>query len=434
MAQDGSLNRSRSSSSDNSSHSEFLPVLSSLPYQALREAFYKDGFHDGEDSPWPIASLDRGSSRGYALLMPPAADTLGGLSPEDKAAFVDMARRQAREMSDLDADALDALAALWLRTADATGGASATVDELLAMRGVAGKQKANGELRGYRPDQRLEMMRALARLQSIWLNMAEVEIYEVPEGRKRPQAVKRSLQSRPFIITDRLGRQLPDGSFRIDRFRFRPGDVFAAFLSGPGRQTALLSAKALKYDPYRQFIEKRLTRYLSWQWRAKAAMGGLAASYKVRTLFEAVGMELETRWAARQRERLEKALDTLEADGVIAEWQYERWHQASATGRGWANEWFGTTVVIAPPQQIEEQYFCLDKPRHWDRQGKASEGSSSSQPAALGERLRLKRKQKGLSQLQLSEHLGINRAHLSKVEKGLVPSESLRSRIEKWLG
>jgi hypothetical protein len=38
----------------------------------------------------------------------------------------------------------------------------------------------------------------------------------------------------------------------VERFIFRPGKVFAHFLFGPGRQTALLSAKALHYDPYRQ--------------------------------------------------------------------------------------------------------------------------------------------------------------------------------------
>lgn len=149
------------------SRDEYLPVLSSLPYQALREAFYKDGFRESEGSQWPVASLDKESARGHALLMPPAADTLGGLPEEDRDAFVRMARRQAREMGDLDADVLDGMAAHWLRSKDSTGGASATVDDFLDMRGLVQKQKANGRLSGHRPEKRREMMRALARQQSL---------------------------------------------------------------------------------------------------------------------------------------------------------------------------------------------------------------------------------------------------------------------------
>ncbi len=209
---------------------DYLPVLSSLPYQALREAFYKDGFKETGDSTWPIASLEKGSARGHALLMPPAADTLGGLPDEDREAFVRMARRQASEMGDLDADVLDGLAAHWIRNKDSTGGASATVDDFLNMRGLVQKQKANGRLSGHRPEKRREMMRALARQQSLWLVMAEVETYEQPDGARRARKVRKSLQSRAFVITDRFGEQLPDGSFHVEQFRFRPGDVFAAFL------------------------------------------------------------------------------------------------------------------------------------------------------------------------------------------------------------
>ncbi len=435
MAQDGLLDRSRSSSSDNSSHSEFLPVLSSLPYQALREAFYKDGFGPTKESVWPVASLDKGSARGHALLMPPAAETFGGLPPQDREAFINMACRQAREMGDLDADVLDGLSAHWLRNKDSSGGATATVDDLLGMRGLKQKQKASGRHNGYLPQQRREMMRALARQQSLWLVMAQVETYEVPEGGKKPKKVRRSLQSRAFIITDRLGQELPDGSFHVEQFRFRPGDVFAAFLEGPGRQTALLSAKALKYDPYRQTWEKRLTRYLSWQWRVKQASGRLLASYRVQTLLDAIGVEMDPRRAAPTRERLESALDTLEADGVIAEWRYEgNGRQNSTRSRGWAREWLQTTVLIEPPSEIEEQYRDLERGARYHRMSETIAPSiPEPAPTSLGERVKQRRKQLGLSQLQLSEDLNINQGHLSKVECGIAPSEALRERIVRWL-
>jgi len=85
--------------------------------------------------------------------------------------------------------------------------------------------------------------------------------------------------------------------------------VFAHFLAGPGRQTALLSAKALQYDPYRQTWEKRLTRYLSWQWRCEAHTGNYLQPFAVATLLTAIGYPVNRRRLTWQRDRLEKTPD-----------------------------------------------------------------------------------------------------------------------------
>ena len=119
------------------------------------------------------------------------------------------------------------------------------------------------------------MLRALTHIQNLWLSMTEVEVYTgaSPRARRRRPETQ-ALQSRVFVITDLLGQLRLDGWLDVEKFIFRPGKVFAHFLHGPGRQTALLSARALAYDPYRQVWEKRLLRYLSWQWR-NAPMGGI---------------------------------------------------------------------------------------------------------------------------------------------------------------
>ena len=64
--------------------------------------------------------------------------------------------------------------------------------------------------------------------------------------------------------------------------------IFAHFLFGAGRQTALLAAQALRYDPVQQAWEKRLARYLSYQWRCKAYASNLLQSFKVASLLTAV--------------------------------------------------------------------------------------------------------------------------------------------------
>ena len=94
-----------------------LVVLSSGHYQGLREALYKNTFKQIEGSPWPTAILNKGGTKGYAQLRPSMMD-VEPLAPETQIeAWVQTMWRQQRELSDLDADALDALCAIYLNQA-----------------------------------------------------------------------------------------------------------------------------------------------------------------------------------------------------------------------------------------------------------------------------------------------------------------------------
>ena len=252
--------------------------------------------------------------------------------------------------------------------------AIADVDEILAMRGLKPKRGGQGRRGGYEPEQRGEMIRALSHIQNLWINIAEVKVYEKDrQGKRSKQPVLKTLQSRPFIITDRLGQIRLDGDMDVERFIFRPGKAFAAFLFGAGRQTGLLFQKALHYDPLRRKWEKRLTRYISWHWRAVARSGNFVQTYRVQTLLEAVGETVNERYPAKTRARLEKALDTLQADTVIAHWEYARWDEAITERRGWADEWLLATITIEAPDAIKEYYARLGGP---DRDTRAIEDKS----------------------------------------------------------
>ena len=69
-----------------------------------------------------------------------------------------------------------------------------------------------------------------------------------------------------------------------------------------------------------------------------------------------------TPWARRStaatpnwtRERLEKALDTLQEGGVIAHWQYDRWDETAVERRGWVGLWGESDLLIAPPDVVVE--------------------------------------------------------------------------------
>jgi hypothetical protein len=295
---------------------EYLEVMNSAHYHAIRDALARRQFVQTDESPWPTATLDKGRAKGFAELRPAAMDLLSFVPPDEEKLWVDRMWKQREELSDLDADALDALSSIWLKQAkNIDQDAVADVDELLEMRGVLQKKSGNGRRGGYHQAQRAEMLCALSHIQNLWMNMTEMEVYEEAPGRKRKGPPKvMAVKSRAFTITDMMGQLRFDGHMDVSRFIFRPGKVFASFLFNIGRQTALLSARALRYDSYRQRAEKRLTRYLSWQWRCQASSGSGPKAYRAATLIEAIGDPLNERHPGRVRDRLEKVLDTLQTD------------------------------------------------------------------------------------------------------------------------
>jgi DNA-binding XRE family transcriptional regulator len=263
------------------------------------------------------------------------------------------------------------------------------------------------------------MLQSLSHIQNLWLTMATLETYDgdaARPGTRRRKPTTRAIQSRAFVITDLLGQLRLDGFVDVEKFIFRPGEVFAHFLAGPGRQTALLSAKALAYDPYRQTWEKRLTRYLSWQWRCEARTGDYLQPFAVTTLLTAVGHPVNRRRLTWQRARLEKALDTIQHDQVLAAWQYAQEHV----------DWPKSTILIEPPDAIREQYQHLE-------QLEAPRRRLVQAPDALGARLKRRRQALGLSQIQAAEQLGLHQGHFSRLERGHVtPSPAVRARLETW--
>jgi DNA-binding XRE family transcriptional regulator len=399
---------------------DYLHVLSAAHYQAVREVLAQGAFTAVDGLPWPTAQLEKGRARGHAQLRPVVTDVQPYLPPEEVERWTQLMWRQRGELADLDADTLDALSALWLYQArDANAAAVANVDDLLRLRGLSRHLGGQGRRGGYRARQRTQMLQSLTHIQNLWLTMATLETYDGESTPTKPRQRKpttRVIQSRAFVITDLLGQLRLDGFVDVEKFIFRPGEVFAHFLSGPGRQTALLSAKALAYDPYRQTWEKRLTRYLSWQWRCAAHAGDYLQPFAVTTLLTAVGHPVNLRRLTWQRTRLEKALDTIQHDGVMAAWQYAQEHA----------DWPKSTVLIEPPDAIREQYQHLE-------QLEAPRRRSGLPPDALGARLKRRRQALGFSQLQAAEQLGLHQGHLSRLERGQVrPSSAVRQRLETW--
>jgi len=311
-----------------------LSVANSSCYHAAREALSQNTFRQTKDSPWPTAVLDKGRARGQAQLVPVELDNSPFMPPEEKAGLCERAHKLWAELSDLDADVLDLLTAIWLNHARTPNDlAIACVDGLLSLRALQKKKGGANRRGGFHPKQRRAVYDSVQRLENLWINLFEVEIYG--SGRKR----KGVAQSRTLLLTSRIAQKHADGRQEITQFTYRLGEVLNVFLFGPGRQTALLSVKAVEYDPLRQKWEKRLARYLSWQWRIQASRGGYMRPFKVRTLLDVVGATIKLERIHRIRERLHKALDALQDDEVIASWQCEKWNEPPVGKHNWGQAW-----------------------------------------------------------------------------------------------
>lgn len=392
--------------------SAYLTVFNPTHYQALREALAQNQFQPREGSPWPTAQLGQ---EGQAQLIPASLDPQDSLAPEELGAWSHLMWTQRQQLSDLTVDVLDTLGAIWLKTAQTPhDDALADLDSLLAIRGLKQRMGRSGETRGFRDSQRMDIFQSLVQIQNLWLTLGQFESIETtPKGHKKRKV--KTIQSRAFVITDRLGQLRLDGCIDVEKFVFRPGKVFGQFLFGPGRQTALLSARALSYDPYREAWEKRLTRYLSWHWRVNKAKQD-SHRYSVKTLLDSVDPQLNARFSQRLRDRLEKALDKLQTDLVIENWSY-----------------------IGSPESME---ICVSPPTTQKTPLTLLAAASAALPKEatvqkLGTQLRERRKALKLSQAALAQQFQITQAYLSMVENGKTGSRHLNiglsERIYKWL-
>lgn len=409
---------------------DHLPIPSPGHYFALQEALAKNRFEPADGTRFPRASLERGGVKGHAELrqITPEEELL--LPPEETEALARQMWRQREELSDTDADALDAVSASWLRRARSVEDRVAIhIDEILRMRGLKPKRGGSGRRGGFEPEQRADAFRSLLHLQDVWLDIAEVTVYEA-EGKSRRKPVTRSFQSRAFVMTDRVGQKRLDGTMDVEAVLVTPGTAFGRFLFGPGRQVALLSANALRYHPLRQQPEKRLLRYLSWQWRIGAGQAAFVRIYRISTLLEEVGIEVYEPKPTKTRDRLEKCLDALQEQGDIASWQYaEGWNEDALPRKGWVPLWLEARVTVEAPVPIREAYASIEELNRTTQARRLPQKAPDSIPGLI----KARRKERGLSQTAAAAEIGISQPLLSQIETGRrTPSAAVWQKLEVW--
>lgn len=384
---------------------DFL-IPSPRHYYALQRALAQGRFTKSPASPFPRAVLYGG---GHAELRQIPPDQQSALSPTEVEGLVNAMWTQLSQLSDQDVDTLDLVSHIWMRHARSPSDRVAiNIDDLIGSRGV--QRKKSGKWRGgYETEYREAALMSLVRLGNLWLEIRD------------PRNEKKVLQSRAFVITDRMGQRRVDGSMDVTTVLVTPGIALGSFLLGPGRQVSQLSAKALSYDPMRQSAEKRLARYLAWQWRCGASGGAFVRSFRVRGLIlKEIGLNVSR--PQRGLERFEDALDRLQEDGVIAAWQYEDW-DGPPTRQGWLDRWLDAKVIIEAPDLVRTAYQRLDK----------RVAPQAALPEDLPSRLRARRRALGISQMQAAEQLEMSRPYYTQIETGRrEPGPKLISKLDAW--
>ena len=346
---------------------ELLNIDSSALMHSLRLALAAKNFSAPEGERWPQTDLTTSSRKlkAVAQVKPDPVEEEPYLKESDLIEWKKQVAQVVMAMDDLTADVLDFISDVWLEQADHHGDmVTITADEFLRSRDLTPKMGGAGRRGGYHDSQRREFGRQIGVLSNTWIRVFERDVTELAQGKKGPyrKQTKWAGESRAVVVSSRVGPTTPAGGLDPYAWRIRPGDVFTKFLLGPGRQTALISHKALRYDPYRQKWEKRLTRYLAYIWRIRQSRRDYAAPFAVRALLQGIGQQVDKNDPKRTKGRMAKALDQLQQDGVIAAWNYESANEAIVGQRGWWKDWLNWKVVIEPPSEITAHYAQIQLP------------------------------------------------------------------------
>ena len=403
---------------------DFLPVSSSASYQAMREVVALKKFDKDIESPYPTAYVEKSSIKGKIQLTPLKPEAVFGEKLKELEASMWQKREQ---LSDLHVDVIDAMCATWIIQASSDESrAVITADDILKLRGLKPHLSGSGRRGGYTMEQREEIITAVQDLENIW--------FEITEHFKRGKKTKTDfIQSRAVVVTDRGGQIRLDGSLDVMWFVFRPGSIFARYLLTEGRQSALLAAQALRYNTRTEAVEKRLVRYLSWQWRIRSKSATYLQPYEAKTLIKEAGINVPNRNANRACERLEKALEKLQADSLITAWQYINWDWSETNKHGWIKNWLTTKIAIEPPDFIRDSYQSIGQAIEKPLLVLSEKMPPPKNEAEIAIQTKAKRKAIKMSQMQLAELLNLSQPTLSRIEMGRKVSPFEKRKIMEWL-
>ena len=298
-----------------------------------------------------------------------------------------------KAMGDLSNDVLDILCALWLQRSESADYIEVSADEILRFRGLQQQKSGSGRRGGYDLKWREQIGLHLEILAHLWISEA---------GQKSRPLLRQKQTSTPFT------------------WWVKPGESLSKELFSPSPKTALLSQNSLQYNPYKQSWEKRLTRFLSHQWRKN--MPQVNGDFVIQELLDELYVQIDYKHPLRTKDRLEKALNTLTKDRVIEKWGNPG-KSIHKEKKLWVDAWCKQLIQIETPLNIIEQYSGLGiRP--------SNSGKSGQFSFAFIKQIR---RDRDLSLMEAAAEIGITHARLSQIERGDQAGPKTLKKIKTWL-
>ncbi|MFB5934638.1 helix-turn-helix domain-containing protein [Peribacillus frigoritolerans] len=362
-------------------------------------------------------------------------------------------------MDDLTADIFDIVSILWMQQATHKDQMiHFHTDDALNLRRLQGrKEDLDGYQMSYRKKERDDIMKRLAALTTIWIRIEKENLRFINEDQGDFEEIGQ-VQFNPLFLVDSVTvAYRGDNPIGIYECSIRPGELLANFLYGSQRSSGLLALKTLEYHPIKQKYHKRLSRYLSWQWRIRQKSADYLRAYHIggdKGLLKVMDLDVNPRYGSRIREQFEEILDTLQQDGIIKGWSYKETtlEKQIEQERNWfANTWLKARVQIIPPTEItgmgDDQDLILIEDQDYDTENFLTmlKGMTDRETGATKEMVEEKqvspetinkeRTDRGLSILEAAKEMGISHSTLSRYERNLIkrPYTVSLEKMKEWL-
>ncbi|WP_108672542.1 helix-turn-helix domain-containing protein [Peribacillus acanthi] len=362
-------------------------------------------------------------------------------------------------MDDLTADIFDIISILWMQQVTHKDQMiHFHTDDALNLRQVQGRnQDVDGYQTSYRKKERDDIMKRLAALTTIWIRIERENLRFISEDQEKIEEIGQ-VQFNPLFVVDSVTvAYRGENPIGIYECSIRPGELLSNFLYGSQKSSGLLAIKTLQYHPIKQKYHKRLSRYLSWQWRIRQKSADYLRPYNIggeKGLLKVMDLDVNPRYGSRIKEQFEDILDKLQEDGIIKEWCYKDadLEEQIERERNWfTNTWLKAKVQIIPTSEITgdqeaEDTLLLDR-ESYDTVNLSDllMGMTEKETAATKEDIQEKtvspesmveeRKSRGMSLQEAAKEMGISHSTLSRYERNLIkrPYTDSIDKMKAWL-
>lgn len=335
---------------------DYIYANTSTPFHLMRNIVTnKTNFSEKETGFMGTELVDnQGTLHGFAELRPaPLFQTEADPSPNYG---IDLLETTLSSLDELTADIFDLVSYQWMTgKRDAEGFIEFHSDDALLLRHYE-KGEIPEKIK-FKERDRFNIMRRVAALSSVWITLHDgpervkiVNASEIDSKLYNFQDFKRMFDVGSVRIAFDKKTNKPKGIYAI---QIKPSTLLQPYLDGTKSSLGVLDLKVFKYSYVSQREHKRLTRYLSRQWKIRSIKGTVNQPFKIATLLSEMNFPARLN-GGQLRDRFEEVLDDLQRDEVIADWSYTEEIDESRVGkRGWIqNYWSQISVQITPPSVV----------------------------------------------------------------------------------